>query len=363
MRRLLVVLTLMAFATPALAIPDIRPNIERPPSRPAPESFTIAFTGDTLIHMGVSRAASRHGQPYDFAPLFEGVRPVLSRADLAICHLEVPLDPTSASLSGFPLFSSPAEVADGLVSAGFDGCSTASNHSLDRGVQGIVDTIDVLEGAGLRQAGMARVEGEGKALYEVAGATVAHISATYSFNGLRLPEGSEWMAQLIDVPKIRREARRARTSGADLVVVSVHCCVEYQTMPTARQVEIYRELVESPFIDLVVSHHAHVVQPIERVGDEYIIYGLGNFISGQFFLPNTSDGLIAMVTARNEGSVWRFDEVAVVPTTVVRGSYLVRPAEPGSDSYRRTMETVGLLGAEVGVYSPPRQVSWRWGLE
>jgi hypothetical protein len=52
-----------------------------------------------------------------------------------------------------------------------------------------------------------------------------------------------------------------------------------------------------------------------------------------------------------------------VPTTVVRGSYLVQPAEPGSDSYRRTMETVGLLGAEVGVYSPPRQVSWRWGLE
>jgi poly-gamma-glutamate synthesis protein (capsule biosynthesis protein) len=355
----------MAVATPALAIPDIRPNIERPPSRPTPDSFTVAFTGDTLVHMGVSRAASRYGDPYDFAPLFEGVRPILSRADLAICHLEVPLDPTSDSLSGFPLFSAPAEVAGGLAAAGFDGCSTASNHSLDRGVQGIIDTVDVLEAAGLRQAGMARVQDEASdaTVYEVAGARVAHLSATYSLNGLRLPDGREWMADLLDVDQIRRDARRARAAGADLVVVSVHCCVEYQTMPTAGQTEAYRALIESPFIDLVVSHHAHVVQPIERVGDEYIIYGLGNFISGQFFLPNTSDGLIALATAHSDGSAWRFDEVSVVPTTVVRGSYLVQPAEPGSSSYARTMETVGLLGTVVEVYSPPRHVGLTWGLE
>jgi poly-gamma-glutamate synthesis protein (capsule biosynthesis protein) len=353
----------MLVASPALAIPDIRPELERPPTRPAPASFTMAFTGDTLIHMGVSRAASRHGDPYDFAPLFDDVRPIIAEADLAICHLEVPLDPTSTTLSGFPLFSSPAEVAAGLAATGFDGCSTASNHSLDRGVQGMIDTIDVLDAAGLGQAGMARERGQLTTTYEVAGATVAHISATYGFNGLRLPQGQEWRAQLLDVDEIRRHARRARAAGADLVVVSVHCCVEYQTMPTTAQAETYRELIESPFIDLVVSHHAHVVQPIERVGEKYIVYGLGNFVSGQFFLPNTSDGLIAVATARNDGSRWRFDEVAVVPTTVARGTYQVQPAEPGSASYARTMETVRLLGAAIDVYSPTRHVAQTWGLE
>ncbi|MCI0679425.1 MAG: CapA family protein [Actinobacteria bacterium] len=364
MRRAALVLCVMTVSMPALAHTDLRPDIERPPARPSPDSFTMAFTGDTLIHMGVSRAASRHGDPYDFAPLFAPVRHHISGADLAICHLEVPLDPTSGDLSGFPLFSAPREVAAGLVATGFDGCSTASNHSLDRGVQGIVDTIQILEEAGMRQAGMARNEGDewDATVYEVAGARVAHLSATYSFNGLRLPAGKEWMAQLLDVDQILRYARRAKGAGADLVVVSVHCCVEYQTMPTSHQTEAYRALIESHYVDLVVSHHAHVVQPVERVGGEYIIYGLGNFVSGQFFLPNTSDGVIAVVTARSDGSGWWFDEVTVVPTTVMRGSYEVWPASPGSPSFERTMTTVNGLGAAIAPYEPPDGMI-PWGVD
>jgi poly-gamma-glutamate synthesis protein (capsule biosynthesis protein) len=370
MRRSVVVLAVLSLVVLALALPaasraELWPEIDRPPARPVPDSFTIAFTGDTLIHMGVTRAAARHGSPYDYAPLFEAVSPFIGGADLAICHLEVPLSPTSSDLSGFPLFNAPREVAYGLAATGFDGCSTASNHSLDQGVEGILGTLDVLDEAGLAQAGMARSEKESSdaTVYEVNGARVAHISATYSYNGLSLPDDRRWMAQLIDVDQIIGYARRAKAAGADLVVVSAHCCVEYQTMPGARQVETYRALIESPFVDLVVSHHAHVVQPMEWVGGELVLYGLGNFVSGQFFLPNTSDGVIAVVTGRAEGSDWRFEDVAMVPTSVVRGSYQVVPAEPDSPSYRRTMETLGLLGADVDRFEPVGARTTLWGAE
>ncbi|MEX0863413.1 MAG: CapA family protein [Acidimicrobiia bacterium] len=353
MRRWLLWLMMMAVATPVMAAPGLRLHLERPPVPVEPDSLTVAFTGDTLIHMPISRVASTHGSPYDFAPLFDPVRPFIAGADLAICHLEVPLSPTSSDLSGFPLFSAPREVAYALAATGFDGCSTASNHSLDRGVGGILDTMDILEEAGLQQAGMARTEQESwdATVYEVAGARLAHISATYSLNGLRLPEDRSFMTQLIDVDQILRYAQRAKGAGADLVVVSLHCCVEYRTMPTSGQVEDSRALIESPFVDLVVSHHAHVVEPIERVGDEFILYGLGNFISAQFFLPNTSDGVIAMVTARSSDSGWRFEEVGVIPTFVSRGSYLVQPAPPGSASFERTMSVMNMMGAEIEAHT------------
>lgn len=366
MRQSFLLLLVMALATPALAAPDLRPHLERPPARVEPDGFTVAFTGDTLIHLPISRVASTHGAPYDFAPLFEPVRPIISAADLAICHLEVPLSPTNADLSGFPLFSSPRQVAEGLARTGFDGCSTASNHSLDRGVGGIIDTLDVLDGAGLKQAGMARSDRESwdATVYEVGGARLAHISATHSFNGLSLPDDRRWMAQLIDVDQILRYARRAKGAGADLVVVSLHCCVEYRTMPTPGQVEISHALIESPYVDLVVSHHAHVVEPIERVGDEFVLYGLGNFISAQFFRPNTSDGVIALARAHQGPAGWRFAEVGVVPTQVSRGSYLVEPAPLGSDSYQRTMAVMNMMGAGVEAFAPPLVISRAgWELE
>jgi poly-gamma-glutamate synthesis protein (capsule biosynthesis protein) len=360
MRRLVWVVAIMVLAGPALAAPamtapDLRRPLDSPPIPGRPDVFTVAFTGDTLIHMPISRVASTHGTPYDFAPLFAPVRPILTGADLAICHLEVPLSPTGADLSGFPLFSSPRQVAEGLAEAGFDGCSTASNHALDRGVGGVLDTMDVLEEAGLKQAGMARTDRASwdATVYQVGGAKLAHISATYSFNGLALPQDRRWMAQLIDVEQILRYARRAKGAGADLVVVSLHCCVEYSTMPTPRQVEISHALIASPYVDLVVSHHAHVVEPIERVGDEYVLYGLGNFISAQFFLPNTSDGVIALATARSGPAGWRFEEIEVVPIFVSRGSYLVQPAPMGSASYQRTMEVMNMMGAGIEAHSPP----------
>ncbi len=312
------------------------------------DSLVFAFTGDVLAHLNVNASARRNGSPYDFRPLFEPVRGLISGADFAICHLEVPLSPTSSNISSFPRFNGPRELADGLASAGFDACSTASNHTIDQGIDGALGTRQVLEEAGLTQAGIRRspLEMWEEASYEVRGVRVAHISATYWYNGIRPPRGMDWISSVIDVDDILVRARRAKLYGADLVVASMHCCVEYRTMPTPRQLDDYRRLIGSPDVDLVVGHHAHVVSPVEKVGEKFVLYGLGNFLSGQRRTAETSDGVIAMVTARRRDGIWSFDRVEVVPTQVVGGSVVVPVAE-GSASWQRTMAAINAMDAGI----------------
>lgn len=314
-----------------------------------PSSVTIAFTGDTLIHQSVSAAARRNGSPFDFKPMFAPVRHVIGRADLAICHLEVPLSPTSSDLSSYPLFNAPAEVAEALAWAGFDGCSTASNHSYDQGTSGVIGTLEVLEAAGIDQAGMVeRITGWwSPTLYRLGDLTVGHVSATYWLNGLRLPPDRPWLVQLLDIDEILAVAGRARDQGADLVVVSLHCCTEYRSDPTPQQVELSHRLISSPDVDLVVTHHSHVVGPVERVGEEFVLHGLGNFVSGQIQSASLRNGVIALANATHERGEWRFESIEVVPTQVERATYRVHVAS--GDAAQRTMASLAEMGVEVGL--------------
>lgn len=341
----LVLCSAVLSATPAVAEIGAR----QLPVSGQPQHVTIAFTGDTLIHMPLS-ARAWDGERFDFRPMFASVRPILAASDLAICHLEVPLSPDSGNLSGYPTFNAPREIADALAWAGYDGCSTASNHSFDRGPEGVAHTIGILEEAGLAQAGMSGTPDTGwaAATYEVGDLKLSHVSATYWLNGYQMPSGESWYVQLLDVDEILAIAAREKRSGSDLVVVSVHCCVEYQHEPTPAQRDLYRDLIASSDVDLVVSHHSHVVGPVEEVDGEFILHGLGNFLSVQRHTPAVADGVIVSVEASRDDGGWVFDAVDVVPTWVQPGTYRVLPAmtyQP--DSYRRTMGFMGMYGGPV----------------
>ena len=320
-------------------------------SRTDGDALTLAFTGDILIHGNVTAAARRNGTPFDFRPMFADVRHLIGGADLAVCHLEVPLSVTSSDLASYPLFNAPAEVADALSWAGFDACSTASNHSYDQGTDGVVGTLRVLATAGIDQAGMVEriTEWWRPTLYEVGGLTVGHVSATYWLNGLRLPTEQQWLVQLLDEDEVLAVARRAKAEGADLVVVSMHCCTEYRRSPTARQVEISHRLVASPYVDLVVTHHSHVVGPVEKVGDEFVLHGLGNFLSGQTQSRSLRNGVIAVANATREGGEWRFASIDVIPTQVTRGNYRIEIAD--RETAARTLASLGAMGVSVGFAS------------
>jgi len=252
---------------------------------------------------------------YDFGPMLAKIKPLISAADLAICHIETPMSPDDAHLSGYPLFNSPHELATAIADAGYDGCSTASNHSVDQGAAGVNATLVALDRAGLQHAGTARSAAEAAhvELHDVRGVEIAHLSYTYGTNGNTVAAGMPWIVNVTSVPRILADAHQARLAGASFVVVSMHWGSEYQTSPTAEQRSQAAALLASPDVDLILGDHVHVLQPVERIGGKYVIYGLGNVFSNQSpaaGLPvNTQDGAILKIHVTQQGS-------ALVPDTV-----------------------------------------------
>ena len=152
---------------------------------------------------------ARKGSGYNFAPMFAPTKPYLQGADIAICHLEVPVAPPGTKTSTYPMFGAPAKLVADLGDAGWDGCSTASNHSVDRGFAGIKATLNAFQKADMGHAGTARTKDESTQVqfYDVVegGRTVkvAHIAYAYGLNGLPVPRGQAVVGERVQ--RRRRE--------------------------------------------------------------------------------------------------------------------------------------------------------------
>lgn len=340
-------------------------------------SFTIAATGDLLIHGPVAARAREDagagGQQYDFRPMLAPVRGQLAAADLAICHLETPLSASNRNISGYPVFNTPRELAVAVRDTGYDTCSTASNHSWDQGLRGVRDTLDLLDRAGVGHSGTARNPAEAAwvEVRSVRGVRVGLLDYTYGLNsGSRLPE-APWAVSFIDPARILRDARAARQAGAAFVAVQLHWGEQYRVAPTAEQRSLARQLLASPDVDLVIGGHVHVVQPVERIGGKYVVYGVGNFLSNQSSRccpPASQDGVIVTAHVERIPRGWAVNRITYTPTWVDIPSYRVLPVaasldDPGTpaavrpslrDSWRRTVAAVTQLGPLAGNVRPDR---------
>jgi poly-gamma-glutamate capsule biosynthesis protein CapA/YwtB (metallophosphatase superfamily) len=332
----------------------------RPAAGPAePPEFDIVASGDILIHRSLwERAlALGHGR-YDFRPMFARIRPIVSAAALAICHVETPIGerpPTS-----YPMFSAPAELADAIAWTGWDVCDTASNHTLDKFQDGVDGTLDELDRVGVRHTGSARSAAEsGRILMlDVHGVRLAFLAYTFGTNGMRLPH--PWSVNLISASRIASDARRARRLGAQLVVVNLHWGIEHRHEPSAEQAVLASALLGTRTVDLVIGQHVHVVQPVENLRGRYVVFGEGNLISGMT-TPDHRDGIMAVVHVRGGrhpaitgvGYVpvyVEYPELRVVPVASTlsrleqRGSGSSRLAEELRASWVRTIRYAGNRG-------------------
>ncbi|MDH3752365.1 MAG: CapA family protein [Acidimicrobiia bacterium] len=362
----------LAVAAPtATPIPEPTPT-PAPTPTPTPEpprSVTLAFTGDLLSHGGVIEQARQNGTEslvYDYRPMFALVAPILQEVDLAICHQETPLSADNTNLSGFPIFNAPGDLATAVAEAGWDGCSVASNHALDKGLTGVTETLDMLDRAGLAHSGTARseVEATTPTIYDVGGVGIGQLSFTYGTNGIPIPADAPWSVNVTTVDAVLAQAAAARAAGADFVVLNIQWGNEYQQAPSADQTELASTFLASPDIDMIVGAHVHVIQPAEVIDGELVLYGLGNFLSNQSpqscssCPAGTQDGMIFEVTV-DEVSPGVFAATAahITPTFVDRSTYevipvaqaLADPATPDSliaaleASYERTVQAVRAL--------------------
>jgi poly-gamma-glutamate synthesis protein (capsule biosynthesis protein) len=328
---------------PSTSASALAPAPVAAPAVPLPKTAVIAAAGDVLIHEPIINAASLGGAQYDFAPMFAPIAPYLGDADYTIANLEVRLAGQARGYSGYPQFNSPAVLADAIKGAGVAMVATANNHSMDKGWDGVTNTLDNVERAGLAHIGTARTQEERDTptVVDINGIAVGLLNYTFGTNGIPLPKGKAYAVNISSAPRIIAEAAAVRQAGAAFVIAVLHWGSEYERAVNAQNRELAKTLLAGG-VDAILATHPHVVQPIEkltvkRAGQPYtgvVVHSTGNFLANQRQRYRDS-GIIAYLTLEQaEGAAPRVTAVRYLPVYVQVGplkgrtAYRVLPAHP-----------------------------------
>lgn len=301
-----------------------------------PSTATLLFVGDAMQHQDqIDRALQLGGTEYDYSDCFTLIAPTVKAADYAVVNLEVPLGGGKGGYTGFPCFSAPDSFAKALKDAGFDLFLTANNHTLDRSDYGLRRTLTVLDSLQVDHTGTFRDVAQRTELVPliktVNGIRIAFLNYTYGTNGLSAKDGAE--VALIDKKKIAAEIEKARSEGAELIVVCIHWGVEYQLHENAEQRALADFLVNQG-VDMVIGGHPHVIQPMKVVhSDKYnkdclVVYSLGNFISNMK-TNDTRGGALVTCTIERDATGNTFFKSATYDTF-----YSAKPDGSARSNYR-----------------------------
>ncbi|NEO55571.1 MAG: CapA family protein [Okeania sp. SIO3B5] len=252
----------------------------------------LMAVGDIMMHgMQIKSGYNSQTKTYSYQGFFTEVKDILSAGDWVIGNLETTLAGPESGYTGYPLFNAPATLADAIKWAGFNILTTANNHSLDRREKGLLKTLENLRDREIYPVGTAAslAESQEILIVEKNEILMAFLAYTYGTNGIPIPQGKDYLVNLIDEQKIIQDITRAREKGADIVTVSLHFGAEYQRLPNTEQKQLVESLVNGG-ADIILGSHPHVVQPYKifnvpsESGDTrqaVAIYSMGNFISNQ----------------------------------------------------------------------------------
>ncbi|MCL2198176.1 MAG: AmmeMemoRadiSam system protein B [Defluviitaleaceae bacterium] len=272
----------------------------------------LTFVGDIMLHEAQLQSC--------FDRAFALVAPHLQSADLAIGNLETTF---SGFFSCFPLFSAPDEFGYALKRAGFGLLSTANNHSLDQGVDGLLRTLDFLDSLGIATVGTYRNQTERDTILirEINGIRFAFLAYTFSAGANSPPFGREYLVNLMHTGLMQADIKKARAL-ADIVIVTPHMGNEYELFVRQEFKDVAMLMLQAG-ADVVIAGHPHVVQPMGFVQIEengttrqgFIAYCLGNFISSQREPPTETGVILNLYFEKTENGAILAD-ASYIPTWV-----------------------------------------------
>ena len=261
-----------------IALSQLEVNIPKPEHR----ELSLVMVGDALIHGSVYKDAYQNGT-YDFRPMLSLVKPITESFDLAYYNQETILGGTELGLSSYPRFNSPYEVGDAFLDAGFDLTSLATNHTLDKGEQGVLNSLAYWHDKNMITAGQysSLEDRNQKRIYEKNGIKFAFFSYTTVTNGLLPPSGKEYLTNIYSYEKAKKDIEQVKDE-VDFIIVAAHWGTEYTLKETKSQRQMAQELADLG-VNLIIGTHPHVIEPVEYLNDgkTFVIYSLGNFISDQ----------------------------------------------------------------------------------
>ena len=261
---------------------------------PTIQEASLVMVGDALIHGAIYLDAKQADGSYDFKPMIARVKPVIADFDLRYYNQETILGGTSIGLSTYPQFNSPQEVGDAFLDAGFNLVSLATNHTMDRGEQGVIHSVNYWKDKPAVTAGsyLSFEDRDQENIFEVNGIKYAFFSYTTWTNGLETPKGKEYLNNVYSDELAKKNIEAVRDK-VDVVLVAMHWGTEYSLGISADQERIANYL-SSLGVDIIIGSHPHVVEPIAYIGNTLVIYSLGNFISAQEGVERLT-GLLASV--------------------------------------------------------------------
>lgn len=275
----------------------------------------LSFLGDIMCkyQMLISFAYRTSGRQsaFDFESLFEEVKPLLAESDYVFANLETPISENNTDLCCERFrFNAPYEFAEAVKQAGIRFVSTANNHCLDRGIDGLNATVRSLERLGIGHTGTYCEKTEAPCIVTVSGIRLGILACTYgtnaTYNGCYLSDGDAWCVDLYQRQELpapdggnrysfaRRHAlynklRSVREEHPDLVILLLHTGGQYHREATPETEKLCNTFLQKG-VNIVVGSHEHVVHGgnFRQISQNKLAaYSLGNFcgIAGVYDVP------------------------------------------------------------------------------
>lgn len=278
------------------------PNVEVKDDEKSPKVYEVKMimVGDALIHDRLYNTVRNEDGSYDFKPTIQYIKPIITKYDLKYYNQETILGGAELGYSSYPQFNSPNEVGDAFLDAGFNLVSLATNHTMDKGERGVLNSVNYWKSkknvvySGQWSSWDERNEVH---VYDINGISYAFFSYTTWTNGLETPKGKEYLNNVYSDEKAANDISKIRDL-VDVVIVAMHWGTEYSLDVSSSQ-EYIANYLAGLGVDLIIGSHPHVVEPVEYInnGKTFVIYSLGNFLSAQYGIDRLT-GLMVEVTIK-----------------------------------------------------------------
>ncbi|MGF7141790.1 poly-gamma-glutamate capsule biosynthesis protein CapA/YwtB (metallophosphatase superfamily) [Anaerotaenia torta] len=267
-------------------------------------TLTISAAGDCTLSSDIKQPASVnffsvYNKKKDDAYFFKNVKPIFEKDDMTIVNFEGTLSNQGKREDKKWAFRGKPSYINILKEGSVEAVAFANNHVRDYGEISYTDTIKSFGKAGLVYSSYETI-----GVYEVKGMKIGMVS---------IQETGRTDSKTI----LRKALKTVKKEKPDLLIVSFHWGIEKSSRITKAQRELGRIAVDEGGADLVLGHHPHVLQPVEKYKDAYIVYSLGNFCFGGNTNPADKDTMIFQQTFTfHNDELVQTDDVRIIPCSV-----------------------------------------------